>query len=164
MVCHIAAPIQFEGVHHVGFIIEDKERSRKFYCDTLGKPLIKLFALLVIAGALVHSLTHPLCMSGLSVNEDRPNDKLNFDGLWLWLGPEMLHLMVVDDPDPKTGRPEHGGRDRHVCLGVTDITPVENRLKVGGIEYTKSKSGRKAVFFRDPDMNTLEVFESKPWR
>ena len=108
--------------------------------------------------------TNALPLLGLSVNEDRPNDKLAFDGLWLWLGPEMLHLMVVPDPDPKTGRPDHGGRDRHVCLGVKDITAVEKRLDAGKIEYTKSKSGRKAVFFRDPDMNTLEIFESGPWR
>ena len=108
-------------------------------------------------------MTVKACLSGLSVNEDRPNDKLSFDGLWLWLGPEMLHLMVVPDPDPKI-RPEHGGRDRHVCLGVSDITPVEERLEAGGIKYTKSKSGRRAVFFRDPDMNCLEIFESAPWR
>ncbi len=104
-----------------------------------------------------------LC-AGLSINKDRPDENLSYDGLWLWLGPEMLHLMVLPNPDPLSGRPDHGGRDRHVCVGVTSIEPVEQRLKAKNIDYTKSKSGRAAVFFRDPDMNVLEVFETQSWR
>ena len=76
----------------------------------------------------------------------------------------MLHLMVLPNPDPLSGRPEHGGRDRHVCIGVRSIEPVEQRLDLKGIKYTKSKSGRAAVFFRDPDMNVMEVFETAAWR
>ena len=102
--------------------------------------------------------------AGLSINNDRPDGKLPYDGLWLWMGPEMLHLMVLPNPDPMSGRPDHGGRDRHVCVGVDSIKPVEQRLTAKGVQYTSSKSGRAAVFFRDPDMNVLEVFESKPWR
>ena len=102
--------------------------------------------------------------AGLSINKDRPDDNLPYDGLWLWMGPEMLHLMVLPNPDPMSGRPEHGGKDRHVCVGVESIKPVEQRLKAKGVQYSSSKSGRAAVFFRDPDMNVLEVFESKPWR
>lgn len=105
-----------------------------------------------------------LMHTGLSVNTDRPDKKLPYDGLWLWLGPEMLHLMVLPNPDPLSGRPEHGGQDRHVCVGVASIQPVEQRLLSNDIAYTKSKSGRAAVFFRDPDMNVLEVFETQAWR
>lgn len=120
----------------MGLLVEDLDRSKKFYIDTLG----------------------------LSTNKDRPDGKLPYDGLWLWIGPEMIHLMVLPNPDPMSGRPDHGGRDRHVCVGVKSIEPVEARLKAGNIEYTKSKSGRAAVFFRDPDMNVLEVFETQDWR
>jgi glyoxylase I family protein len=102
--------------------------------------------------------------TGLSINTDRPDKNLSYDGLWLWLGPEMLHLMVLPNPDPLSGRPDHGGQDRHVCVGVTSIQPVEQRLMSNDIAYTKSKSGRAAVFFRDPDMNVLEVFETQAWR
>ena len=37
-------------------------------------------------------------------------------------------------------------------------------LDANKIEYTKSKSGRPAIFFRDPDSNTLEVVEGLEWR
>lgn len=56
--------------------------------------------------------------TGLELNEDRPDDKLPYRGAWLWLGPEMIHLMELPNPDPLEGRPEHGGRDRHFCVGV----------------------------------------------
>jgi len=32
------------------------------------------------------------------------------------------------------------------------------------VGYTLSKSGRRACFFRDPDMNTIEVVETEDWR
>lgn len=33
----------------------------------------------------------------------------------MMVGPDMIHLMELPDPDPKQ-RPEHGGEDRHVAL------------------------------------------------
>ena len=52
----------------------------------------------------------------MDVNDARPDDKLPYKGAWLWVGEEMIHLMELPNPDPEQGRPEHGGRDRHVCL------------------------------------------------
>lgn len=95
---------------------------------------------------------------GLEKNPDRPNDKLPYRGAWLWIGnDDMIHLMELPNPDPAEGRPEHGGRDRHFCLALDTIEPLVEKLEAAGIEYTKSMSGRPAVFFRDPDMNCLEV-------
>jgi hypothetical protein len=45
---------------------------------------------------------------------------------------------------------QHGGRDRHFCIGVHDISPLVEKLKAHNITYTMSMSGRPAVFFRDP--------------
>eukprot|EP00890_Picochlorum_soloecismus_P006834 jgi/Picsp_1/976/NSC_04460-R1_glyoxalase bleomycin resistance protein dioxygenase len=120
--------IMFHGMHHVGLLCENLERSMEFYMGVLG----------------------------LEMNQDRPDDKLPYRGAWLWIGPEMIHLMELPNPDPLEGRPEHGGRDRHFCVGVEDIGPLEERLKQAGVSYTRSKSGRAAIFFRDPDMNCLE--------
>lgn len=77
---------------------------------------------------------------------------------------EMIHLMELPSPDPVDGRPSHGGRDRHCCVGVAAIGPLEERLAAAGVPFTRSKSGRPAIFFRDPDMNTLECVETEPWR
>ena len=42
---------------------------------------------------------------------------------------------------------------------VNSIQPLEDVLRRNGIVYTKSKSGRAALFFRDPDENVLEMAE-----
>ena len=48
---------------------------------------------------------------------------------------------------------------QHILQSVKSILPLEDTLKEHGIEYTKSKSGRAALFFRDPDQNVLEMAE-----
>lgn len=96
----------------------------------------------------------------------------------------MIHLMELPNPDPLTGRPEHGGRDRHACIAIRDVSNLKEILDNAGIytlliyklrfcfclndrfffsfqlfvgiEYTMSKSGRPALFTRDPDANALE--------
>jgi len=56
------------------------------------------------------------------VNPRRPDDKLPYRGAWLMVGPEMIHLMELPNPDPVApeARPAHGGRDRHFCIGVDE--------------------------------------------
>lgn len=100
----------------------------------------------------------------------------------------MIHLMELPNPDPLTGRPEHGGHDRHTCVEIRDVSKLKAILDeagkhffphlmkfisyvndfernvdgllciifTAGIPYTLSKSGRPAIFFRDPDENALE--------
>jgi glyoxylase I family protein len=70
---------------------------------------------------------------------DRPD--LGFPGAWLQLGAQQLHLLELENPDPITGRPEHGGRDRHVALNALALTPVQDALNKAGIGYTMSISG-----------------------
>ncbi|MEJ2142019.1 MAG: VOC family protein [Gammaproteobacteria bacterium] len=114
------------SVHHVSLIISDLEKSRVFYQNILG----------------------------LTVVEDRPD--LGFEGLWLKVGEQQIHLLLLDNPDPVHGRPQHGGRDRHVACTVTDFEQLVDRLEQGNVSYTLSRSGRKALFCRDPDGNALE--------
>ena len=80
----------------------------------------------------------PATLPGLETNPDRPDAKLPYRGAWLWIGPEMLHLMELPSPDPTAGRPTHGGRDRHTCVGVGSVDALEARLKGAGVEYTRS--------------------------
>ncbi|KAL5770973.1 hypothetical protein ACOSP7_015127 [Xanthoceras sorbifolium] len=116
------------SVHHVGILCENLERSLDFYQNILG----------------------------LEINEARPHNKLPYRGAWLWVGSEMIHLMELPNPDPLTGRPEHGGRDRHTCIAIRDVCQLKTILDEAGIPYTLSKSGRPAIFTRDPDANALE--------
>lgn len=69
----------------------------------------------------------------------------------------QIHLMELPNPDPVDGRPEHGGRDRHVAFTIQDLGPLKGRLDGAGITYTMSKSGRAALFCRDLDGNAFEV-------
>jgi glyoxylase I family protein len=56
-------------------------------------------------------------------------------------------------------RPEHGGRDHHLALQVSDLPKVIERLETADIAYSKSKSGRAALFCRDFDGNAIELLE-----
>jgi len=89
--------------------------------------------------------------------EQTNRPKLAFPGAWLKVGDCQIHLLELPSPDPKTGRPPHGGRDRHVAVTVADITPVKQRLDDADIPYTVSISGRQALFCRDPDGNAIEI-------
>lgn len=70
--------------------------------------------------------------SGLKINEARPHNKLPYRGAWLWVGSEMIHLMELPNPDPLTGRPEHGGRDRHTCIAIQDVSKLKTILDEAG--------------------------------
>ncbi len=88
---------------------------------------------------------------------ERPN--LPFPGAWLEIGSQQIHLLELENPDPTKGRPEHGGRDRHVAFIVLDLDLIKQTLAKNNVKYTLSMSGRRALFCRDPDGNALEFIE-----
>ncbi len=115
------------------------------------------------AGLLVRDLSASLAfyqgVLGLSLRDDRPD--LGYPGAWLDLGDgTQLHLMVLPNPDPTEGRPTHGGRDRHLALAVRDLEGIAKHLETAGIPYTRSRSGRAALFCRDPDGNAIELVQT----
>lgn len=112
---------------HASLLISDLDRSRSFYEGVLG----------------------------MRPSPDRP--EMGFPGIWYDLGECQIHLLAVPNPDPVAGRPEHGGRDRHTALAVRDWEALRARLEAAGIAHTLSRSGRKALFCRDPDGNALEL-------
>lgn len=118
-------------LHHVSLIVEDLSIALAFYEELIG----------------------------LEVDHSRPD--LGYPGAWLTLpGEQQIHLMQLDDPDKNSERPEHGGRDHHVAFAVSSIGEIANSLEKLNMSYTKSRSGRKALFCRDPDGNALEFIES----
>ena len=93
---------------------------------------------------------------GLEQDDSRP--KLPFPGIWLKIGAQQIHLLCLDKITTGTGA-EHPGRDSHCAFSVSDINMIEEALKQQGIPYHMSKSGRRALFCRDPDGNGLEFVE-----
>ncbi len=94
----------------------------------------------------------------MQVDEKRPD--LGYPGAWLNLVGFQVHLLELPNPDPLDGRPEHGGRDRHLAFHIDDISQLIEKLSEKNIPFTTSRSGRKALFCRDPDQNALEFIES----
>ncbi|MCK9529735.1 MAG: VOC family protein [Gammaproteobacteria bacterium] len=82
---------------------------------------------------------------------------LGFPGAWLQVGDQQIHLLELPNPDPVDGRPEHGGRDRHVAFAVDQLDAITERLEIAGVPCTRSRSGRPAIFCRDPDGNAVEL-------
>jgi len=118
------------NIAHIGLIVSDLERAAIFYAGVLGLSRIK-----------------------------RP--QLTFDGIWYGLaGSQQIHLMRLDNPYANCEKPPHGGRDNHVALQTDEFDAIRRRLDTAHIRYTMSKSGRTALFCRDPDGNTVELIKS----
>lgn len=121
--------MKIHSLLHSSLLVEDLPRARAFYEGVLG---------------MVPSTVRP---------------DMSFDGVWYDFGQQQIHLLCIANPEKGLVRPEHGGRDRHVALGVDAVEELAKRLNSSGIPYTRSKSGRAALFCRDPDGNALEFVE-----
>lgn len=116
---------------HASLLVADLERARGFYEGVLG----------------------------LTPSPARP--AMDFPGVWYDVGTAQIHLICLHNPDPVAGRPAHGGRDRHTALAVADWEGLRVALDAAGLAYTLSRSGRRALFVRDPDGNALELVEAE---
>lgn len=123
-------------LHHVAVICSDYARSRRFYVDVLG---LRVLAEHFRAG--------------------RDSWKLDL-GL---PGGGQLELFSFPDPPPRPSYPEACGA-RHIAFVVEDVAACKVALEQQGVavqavrvdEYT----GRRFVFFSDPDGLPLELYEA----
>ncbi len=109
----------------------------------------------VLTADLARSLQFYHNLLGLDIITERPD--LGYPGAWLRLDNGEIHLLQLDNPDPRHGRPDHGGRDRHFALSVSNFPALKAKLNDHSVRYTESKSGRLALFVRDPDGNAVEL-------
>ncbi len=117
------------GFDHCSMVVADTAKALQFYVDILG----------------------------LEVDSNRP--ELDYPGAWLNVGSLQIHLLEVPNPDPLTHRPEHGGRDRHLALRVSNLNALIQQLEQADIVYSLSKSGRQVLFCRDYDANAIKLIE-----
>lgn len=127
------AGIGIVSIHHVGFLCENLERSLEFYQNVLGTCHFLHTLRFMLSALDLYEVYIFIPNAGLEINEARPHDKLPYRGAWLWVGSEMIHLMELPNPDPLTGRPEHGGRDRHACIAIKDVSKLKKVLDKAGI-------------------------------
>lgn len=123
-------------IHHAAIICSDYARSRRFYTEVLG--------LRVVAEHL---------------REARQSWKLDLalpDG-------SQIELFSFPSPPARPSRPEAQGL-RHLAFAVEDVIRCKADLEAQGVavedvrvdEYT----GRRFVFFADPDGLPLELYEA----
>lgn len=127
--------IKLNRVHHVAIICSDYPLSKNFYTEILGLEIIK-----EVYRAERHSFKLDLAVNG------------NY----------QIELFSFPDAPSRLSFPEANGL-RHLAFEVDDLKDAVNELKLKGImtesvridEYT----GKKFVFFEDPDGLPLELYE-----
>ena len=126
--------MRLSQIHHVAIIVSDYERSREFYVDRLGFPVIRE-----------------------NYRPERGDWKLD-----LRAGDAELELFGMRNPPKRVTNPEACGL-RHLAFRVEDIDEAVAWLRERGIETepvrTDSFTGKRMTFFRDPDDLPLELHE-----
>ena len=121
---------QVKTIDHVSVLVSDTRRALKFYQDILG----------------------------LEMDNSRP--QLDFPGVWLTVGSATIHLLELSDVASEPKQSVHGGLERHIALRVSELEALVAVLERENIPFTRSRSGRRALFCRDPDGNVLECVEA----
>lgn len=124
-------------LHHAAIICSDYAASRRFYVEVLG--------LRVIAEH------HRAARDSWKLDLALP------DG-------GQIELFSFPDPPPRASYPEACGL-RHLCFAVDDVAACKREIEARGVavqdirvdEYT----GRRFVFFNDPDGLPLELYETQ---
>lgn len=124
-------------IQHVGLVVSDLERSRRFYAEALGLEEVP-----------------------------RPSN-FAFDGAWFRYGESELHLLAeahtTGGAGQRAGAGAATGMTRHVAFEVEDLGAALARLAEHGVELAGGPmprgDGVTQAFFLDPDGHVLEVFE-----
>lgn len=129
--------LHLNKVHHIAIICSDYQRSLHFYTHILG-----------------------LTVMAEHYRESRQSYKTD-----LALGDEyVVELFSFPSPPPRVTRPEAAGL-RHLAFEVDDIIETVQELDAMGVEHeevrTDEYTGKRFLFFQDPDGLPIEVYEGK---
>ncbi|HEY9639556.1 MAG TPA: VOC family protein [Coleofasciculaceae cyanobacterium] len=128
--------MQTQGFHHVAIICSNYEKSKHFYVEILGFPVIQE-----------------------TFRAARNSYKLD-----LQVGEkDAIELFSFPDPPPRPGRPEACGL-RHLSFAVADLEQAVADLQLQGVETEPIRldelTGKRFTFFKDPDGLPLEIYET----
>lgn len=129
--------LHLNKVHHIAIICSDYQRSLHFYTHILG-----------------------MTVMAEHYRESRQSYKTD-----LALGEEyVVELFSFPSPPPRVTRPEAAGL-RHLAFEVDDIIETMQELDAMGVEHeevrTDEYTGKRFLFFQDPDGLPIEVYEGK---
>ena len=125
----------FNSVHHIAIIGSNYEKSRKFYVDILGFPIIR---------------------------ENRRPDKEDVK-IDLKMNEEAeIELFIKPDAPERVSYPEAKGL-RHLAIKTSQIEKDVEYLKRQGVKVEELRvdeiTDKKMVFFYDPDELPIELHE-----
>lgn len=88
---------------------------------------------------------------GLTQRRDRP--EFPFDGAWLDLAGQQVHLLEIDMPDD---------RGQHFAIAVADIESVVAEIRARGISVSDPKPVGSSLqsFLHDPSGNLVELSQA----
>lgn len=122
-------------IHHVAIICSDYEKSKKFYVDVLGFPIIQE-----------------------TFRKERDSYKLDLKVSET----EQIELFSFPNPPQRVNSPEACGL-RHLAFEVNDIKESIFQLQAKGVQFEDIRideiTGKKFTFFKDPDDLPLELYE-----
>jgi glyoxylase I family protein len=121
-------------IHHIAIICSDYERSRAFYRDILGFPVLREVW-----------------------RAERESWKCDLDA-----GNAQIELFSFPTPPARPSRPEACGL-RHLAFLIDDIDAEVARLTAAGVECEPIRidpyTDQRFTFFTDPDGLPLELYE-----
>jgi glyoxylase I family protein len=128
--------MQTQGFHHVAIICSNYEKSKHFYVEILGFPIVQE-----------------------TFRAARDSYKLD-----LRVGEnDAIELFSFPDPPQRSGRPEACGL-RHLSFAVADLDGAIADLHSQGVEVEPVRldelTGKRFTFFQDPDGLPLEIYET----
>lgn len=128
--------LKLNSIHHLAIICSDYEVSKHFYTEILG---LKILNEVYRADRNSHKLD-------LSVN-----------------GRYQIELFSFPDPPERVSGPEARGL-RHIAFEIDDLTQSVSELNRKGVITEEIRvdefTGKKFVFFSDPDGLPIELYES----
>ncbi|WP_017444517.1 VOC family protein [Gayadomonas joobiniege] len=127
--------LKLNKIHHVAIICSDYARSKHFYHECLGLPI-------VAETYREHRDSYKL---DLAINEH-----------------SQIELFSFPNPPARPSQPEAQGL-RHLAFEVDDVSQAKQNLLALGIEVEDIRvdelTGKQFTFFKDPDGLPLELYQ-----